>query len=676
MFKHSKYFYKMNLPLPNFYPWVFKKSVLFLLIWIGCSTVSVSAMLKLPHIFRDGMVLQRNEVITIWGWADKGQDITVKFRNLQKVVKTDESGKWKCDIGVFEAGGPYEMTISADTTWRLNDIHIGEVWLCSGQSNMQYTLDMLGIKTSKADFNSPYPIHFFNVQIETDLIPSRDIAGGLWQNLNEKSAGQLSGTAYYFAKHLQSKLNVPIGIVVSCLGATTVETWMSAEALLPLDAFKSTVELTLAPNKTKIELLKELAEFRIDWDKNYYLKSEGMKEKWYLPENMPKDWMEVKFPLLWEDLGYNHDGEVWFRQNFDCPCPSVGNQGVISLNQIDDYDRVWLNGTFIGESFGSRNFRSYFFPDSLLKEKDNLLVVRVFDVGGKGGVYTNAFWGNKILNGKWEMKMGDAIDLNNFPMPTVPNMSVFSHPTALYNANIAPLSAYKFKGVIWYQGESNADRAAEYGALFPSMIKDWRKLFNKPNLPFHFVQLANYGPIDSLAGPSTWAELRASQSEALNLPFTSLATAIDVGDALDIHPKDKETVGKRLAENALVQDYGLRMKVDAPKLVKSVFSGNGEAVLYFSSRFKPVASGIKINSFTSAGEDGQFFPANAILSGNKIFLKSKEVPNPKYVRFGWANNPGKWTLYGENGRPLLPFRTDRLPLLTAANIFKFDPFSF
>jgi sialate O-acetylesterase len=391
---------------------------------------------------------------------------------------------------------------------------------------------------------------------------------------------------------------------------------------------------------------------------------------------MPEDWKEVEVPLLWEDLGYDHDGEVWFRKKFDWPGAIKGDQQIINLNQIDDYDRVWLNGSFIGETFGSRNFRGYFFSSSLVKEKDNLLVVRVFDFGGKGGMYTNAFWGNPILTGKWEMKMGDAIDVNNFPIPTVPNMSVFSHPTALYNANIAPLSAYRFKGVVWYQGESNADRAVEYGALFPSMIKDWRKLFNKPNLPFHFVQLANYGPIDSLAGPSTWAELRASQSEALNLPFTSLATAIDVGDALDIHPKDKETVGKRLAENALVQDYGLRLKVDAPKLVKSVFSDNGEAVLYFSSRFKPVASGIKINSFTAAGEDGQFFPANAILSGNKIFLKSEKVLNLKYVRFGWANNPGKWALYGENGRPLLPFRTDRLPLLTAANIFKFDPFSF
>jgi sialate O-acetylesterase len=674
MFKHTKYFYKMNPHLPTFYPWFFKKSVLFLLIFIGCSTAS--AMLKLPHIFRDGMVLQRNEAITIWGWADKGEEVSVHFRNVHKVVKTDETGKWKCDIGVFAAGGPYEMTISSDTTWRLNDIYIGEVWLCSGQSNMQYTLDMLGIKTSKSDFNAAYPIHFFNVQIETDLIPSRDIAGGRWQNLNENSAGQLSGTAFYFAKHLQAKLNVPIGIVVSCLGATTIETWMSAESLLPLDAFKSTVEQTRAPNKTKSELLNDLARFRVQWDKDYYLNSKGMKEKWFESDNMPGDWKEVEVPLLWEDLGFDHDGEVWFRKKFDWPGAIKGDQQIINLNQIDDYDRVWLNGSFIGETFGSRNFRGYFFSSSLVKEKDNLLVVRVFDIGGKGGIYTNAFWGNPILTGKWEMKIGDKINANDFPKPIVPNMSVFSHPTALYNANIAPLSAYRFKGVIWYQGESNADRAVEYASLFPAMITDWRKLFNKPNLPFHFVQLANYGTEDSLGNPSNWAELRAAQASALTLPFTSLATAIDVGDALDIHPKDKESVGKRLAENALSQDYGFDMDVKSPQWMKTTFTSNGALMVHFSMPFKDIPKEDKLHSFLIAGSDGKFVKADAYLSKNKIKLSSPEVSKPKYIRFAWANNPGKWQLYGVNGKPLLPFRTDQFTLSTAKNFFQFDPFSF
>lgn len=666
----------MNLPQPTFHPWVFKKSVLFLLICIGCSTVSVSAMLKLPHIFRDGMVLQRNEVITIWGWADKGQDVNVKFRNVQKVVKTDEAGKWKCDIGPFPAGGPHELTISADISITVKNIFIGEVWLCSGQSNMQYTMDMLGAKTLKSDFNTDYPIHFYNVQIETDLIPSADIAGGNWQLLNENSAGNLSGTAFYFAKQLQAKLKVPIGIIVSCLGATTIETWMSAQALLPFEAFKPIVQQTMAPNKTKKDLLDDLTRFRVQWDKDYYLNTRGMKEKWFEYDNMPGDWKEVQVPLLWEDLGYDHDGEVWFRKKFDWPGAIKGDQQSISLNQIDDYDRVWLNGSFIGETFGSRNFRGYFFPSSLVKEKDNLLVVRVFDIGGKGGIYTNAFWGNPILTGKWEMKMGDKMNQNDFPKPVVPNMSVFSHPSALFNANIAPLTSYKIKGVIWYQGESNADRAVEYASLFPAMITDWRKWFNEPNLPFHFVQLANYGPEDSLGNPSNWAELRSAQATALTLPFTSLATAIDVGDALDIHPKDKESVGKRLADNVLSQDYGFNIDIKSPQLIKTIPTSDGALMVHFSTLFKKIPKDEKLHSFLIAGSDGKFVKADAYLSKNKIKLSSPLVSKPKYIRFAWANNPGKWQLYGVNGNPLLPFRTDQFTLSTAKNFFQFDPFSF
>lgn len=656
-----------------------KSKVKFLVLFLLCFFTagnSMFAALKLPAIFKDGMVLQRDEKITIWGWADKGASVSVSFHSMKQEVLASAEGKWIVEFGSFPAGGPYEMTISSDTTWRLNDIYIGEVWLCSGQSNMQYTLDMLGIKTSKSDFNSTYPIHFFNVQIETDLIPSRDIAGGRWQNLDEKSAGQLSGTAFYFAKHLQSKLNVPIGIVVSCLGATTIETWMSAQALLPFEAFRPIVQQTVAPNKTRKELLDDLARFRVNWDKDYYLNTKGMKEKWFESANMPGDWKEVEVPLLWEDLGYDHDGEVWFRKKFDWQGAIKGDQQIINLNQIDDYDRVWLNGSFIGETFGSRNFRGYFFSSSLVKEKDNLLVVRVFDVGGKGGIYTNAFWGNPILTGKWEMKIGDKINANDFPKPIVPNMSVFSHPSALFNANIAPLASYKIKGVIWYQGESNADRAVEYASLFPAMITDWRKWFNKPNLPFHFVQLANYGPQDTLGNPSNWAELRAAQASALTLPFTSLATAIDVGDALDIHPKDKETVGKQLAENALVQDYGFDMDVRSPQLMKTTFISNGALMVRFSTPFKDIPKEDRLHSFFIAGSDGKFVKADAYLSKNKIKLSSPEVPKPKYIRFAWANNPGKWQLYGVNGKPLLPFRTDQFTLSTAKNFFHFDPFSF
>ena len=652
-----------------------KLLVLFLLCFIIIGN-NLFAALKLPAIFKDGMVLQRDEKITVWGWADKGASVSISFNSLKQVVIASFDGKWTAELGPFPAGGPHELTISADISITVKNIFIGEVWLCSGQSNMQYTMDMLGAKTLKSDFNTDYPIHFYNVQIETDLIPSADIAGGNWQLLNENSAGNLSGTAFYFAKQLQAKLKVPIGIIVSCLGATTIETWMSAQALLPFEAFKPIVQQTMAPNKTKKDLLDDLTRFRVQWDKDYYLNTRGMKEKWFEYDNMPGDWKEVQVPLLWEDLGYDHDGEVWFRKKFDWPGAIKGDQQSVSLNQIDDYDRVWLNGSFIGETFGSRNFRGYFFPSSLVKEKDNLLVVRVFDIGGKGGIYTNAFWGNPILTGKWEMKMGDKMNANDFPKPVVPNMSVFSHPSALFNANIAPLTSYKIKGVIWYQGESNADRAVEYASLFPAMITDWRKWFSEPNLPFHFVQLANYGPEDSLGNPSNWAELRSAQAAALTLPFTSLATAIDVGDALDIHPKDKETVGKRLADNALSQDYGFNIDVKSPQLMKTSFTSDGALMVQFSIPFKKIPKGEKLHAFLIAGADGKFVKADAYLSKNKIKLSSPQVSKPKYIRFAWANNPGKWQLYGVNGNPLLPFRTDQFSLSTAKNFFQFDPFSF
>jgi len=636
-----------------------------------------SGEIWMPKIFSDGMVMQRNVPIPVFGKAKPRGKLMVIFGGLTYATQANADGDWRVDIGPFKEGGAYEMEVIGSEKLLFTDIYVGEVWLCGGQSNMQYTLDMLKLDET-ADQRSFYqPLRFFNVEVDWDVAVPDDIKGGEWQTVNSENVGSLSAVAYYFGRVLQDSLDVPIGLISSNLGATSIETWMSVDALRPFPQFDEVIQSSLSDGLPKAEMYQNLRDFRESWDSTHYLKGPGMSGQWYLPETSTTDWDTMEIPGLWQDQGLSdHHGAVWFRKDIDEWPTWFGDQPYVALNQIDDYDIVWLNGVKIGEGFGSRTWRRYDIPKELIKEKGNVLVVRVFDIGGKGGMYTNAFWGNEVLNGKWLFKPGLSIDPDTFPIPDVPNAGMFTHPSVLYNANIAPLAPYAIKGVIWYQGESNEYRGEEYAELLPAMIADWRNTWQLETLPFYIAQLANYRGLNPFPEQSLWAEIREAQFiTAQSDSLVGIATAIDIGDAVDIHPVNKKELARRMAWSALRHTYGFSHPPLSPEYRDSKI--NGDSIIISLETFDHSLTANKNPSiFQIAGSDRIFHPAKYILKDDQLKVFSPKVKTPEAVRYAWADNPGPLNIYNDKGLPLLPFRTDSWDLITKGNVFEYDPWGF
>ncbi len=649
------------------------------LILVLCCVLTYPGLceIQVARIFGDNMVLQRDTANLIWGWGDPREEVKLSIGNRSYEANVNGSGEWSIVIEPFAAGGPYTISVEGDNSITLNNVMFGEVWLCGGQSNMQYTLRMLGKDVNQIDnINNPLIRQFRNV-LDTDYLPKKDLKGGIWEEANENTVPDFSAVAYFFGKALYDSLKVPIGLINISLGATSIETWMSGDALKPFQQFRKLVDVIQTRNKNFDQLNEELKTFRKTWDKDYYLTGPGIEGEWYKPGIDTSDWKTITIPNFWEYDGLDHDGAVWFRKEFDLPDGFSEDSLLIHLNQIDDYDITWVNGVKVGETFGNRNFRNYTVTSDILKEKDNSLVVRVFDIGEVGGFHTSAFWGNPILLGEWRYKPGLGINKDDFPAPDVPNGSIFSYPTLLFNGNIAPVSKLSIKGAIWYQGESNVARAEEYTGLLPSLILDWRSAWGY-EFDFLVVQLANYGIEPGEPSESTWAELREAQMNALKVPSTYIAPAIDLGEADDIHPKNKEDVGYRLALGALATSYGSDMIPPNPAF-KS-FSVTGKEV---HIEFEGVGSGLitddkygYVRGFQIAGKDRKFYWARARLENDKIIVSGSEVDEPVAVRYAWSDNPGRLNIYNKEGLPLLPFRTDDWELSTSGKVYVDTPHQF
>jgi sialate O-acetylesterase len=653
------------------------KALLLMLLVLVVATIK--AEISLPQLFSDHVVLQRDVEVPIWGWASPEEAVTISIAG--QVIKTlaDKNGEWRLKLAPHPAGGPFEMIIKGQNTIVLKDILFGEVWLCTGQSNMQWTMKDFGIKPDSVLDNAT-DIRLFSIFFDIDYLPKKDVKKGWWQTATVGTVGGFSATAYLFGRYLQQHLKVPIGLISSNLGATSIETWMSAGALKSFPQFEATIRQNEASGKNFDQLNNDLKIFRQQWDTSYYFKNDpGITQNWQDPATDVSDWKTIEIPKLWEDAGLeNYDGSVWFRKEFDLPDGFTGDTYNIALNQIDDYDIAWVNGVKIGESFGCRNWRNYFFPSNILKPKGNVLVVRIFDVGGKGGMYTNAFWGNAILNGQWKYKPGVQIDANHFPKPTVANGSFFTHPSLLYNGGIAPLQPFAIKGAIWYQGESNATRAEEYATLLPTMIKDWRNHWGQGDFPFLVVQLANYYPEQATPNDSEWAELRAAQMSALTLPNTAIVTAIDIGDGNDIHPKNKQDVGIRLGLAALNVAYRENVIASGP-VFQSWKKKRNKAIVSFTDTGSGLVSKNKfgfVRGFAIAGADKKFYWATAYVDDDKVVVFSPKVRKPVAIRYNWADNPGGCDLYNVEGLPAFPFRTDNWPFFTKGKVYMYDENGF
>ena len=649
-----------------------QKLIIFLSFFL-ISTNTVHANIKLSRIFQSNMVLQRDRDCLIWGSADASEKLAVSFNGKTYKTIADKKGQWKITLPPQPAGGPYQIVLIGKNTITLDNVLFGDVWLCGGQSNMQFKMSEIGVKEPDSARNNNKNIRIFTVGLATDYKRQDTIKNGEWIVATNDTIKQFSAVAFFFGRYLQEKLHVPIGLISDNLGATAVEEWMGNEALQSFPQFTNYYNEFLAPNQSFKEITDAFEKEKPNWEKNSYLVNDpGLDQKWFLPETNVDDWKLIKTPGYWEDQGLaNYDGSVWYRREFELPATYKNEGYSINLGQIDDYAIAWVNGHKVGETFGSLNYANYQVPDSLLHKGSNTLVVRVFDAGGNGGMY-NQFW-NPSWSGEWKYKPGLKIDAQKFNRPRIVNADLFSSPGILFNGCIAPITNLSIKGVIWYQGESNASRAEEYKVLFPAFIQDWRKQFNQPNLPFLFVQLANYYAETEKPQEAEWAELRESQAAALALENTGMAVAIDIGEANDIHPKNKKDVGERLGVAALKNIYKIE-NLQTSLLFDHAKILNDSVQIFFKSSTDTLVSKDKygyLRGFSIAGNDHIFHWAKAFIKNNTVMVYSDKVLAPVAVRYGWSNNPGSLDLYNKQGLPAAPFRTDNWPGATAGHTFNY-----
>jgi sialate O-acetylesterase len=638
----------------------------FLFISAICLLIAgnISAQIKLPRLISDGAIFQRDTKLKIWGWASANENVSLTFKEKIYKTTTDGNGRWELTIPAQKAGGPFEMTLKGKNEIILHDILFGDVWVCSGQSNMELTMDRVKDKYSSVIASSE------NTNIRQFLVPDKydfknpqvDLESGDWLSANPKNLLQFSAVAYFFAKEIYEKEHVPIGLINSALGGSPVEAWMSEEALVPFPKLHDEL-IKFKDDKVIQEIENSDNQRSKDWYKELNSKDIGLSNspKWTDPKLNDSDWAEMNVPGFWADGALkNTNGVVWFRRKINVPKSLVGMSLRLWLGRIVDQDSVFVNGKFVGTTGYQYPPRKYAIGPSILNEGENTIVVRIINSGGKGGFVPNkpyfiASEKDTInLTGTWRYKLGTAMP------PLAGPTAIRWKPGGLYNKMIAPLLATSIKGVIWYQGESNASRAEEYRKSFPALIVNWREKWKQGEFPFLFVQLANFMDKKSEPSESDWAALRDAQLRTLSLPKTGMAVAIDLGEWNDIHPLNKLDVGHRLAVIAEHLAYNDKKIVySGPTYQSSKVNGNKVEISFSNIGSGLIAKdGGNLNYFSIAGADKKFVWAKAKIEGDKVVVWNDEVTNPVIVRYAWADNPDGANLYNKEGLPASPFTTE------------------
>ncbi|WDF59527.1 sialate O-acetylesterase [Flavobacterium sp. KACC 22758] len=642
----------------------------YLMVILLIFSVFVNANVKMPLLFSDGMVLQRDKQIPIWGFADADEKIEVHFNKQIQKTTADKNGKWTLNLKSEKAGGPFELIVIGKNKITIKNILVGEVWICSGQSNMEFQVfKTMNAEKEIADSNYPM-IRHFGVAQDLSGKPKDDLKAGKWETATKETVGNFTAVGYYFARKLYSELKIPIGIINTSWGGTNVETWTSREAFQNSPDFKAMIADVPTLNVDSISKLyaRQMKE-RVERIQGTPVSTEN--------ENVFKDltfndtnWGELHTPSLWENqpLG-DLDGVVWMRKTITLSADDIKNKAILSLSKIDDEDITYVNGIEVGKSIQYDLKRVYEIPINILKEGKNVIAVRIVDNSGGGGIYGEASdlkltLGSKNipLDGKWKFKV----------IVVKTSLSPNSYPSLLYNAMVNPLVPFAIQGVLWYQGEANVWRAKEYKKSFPLLIQDWRNKFKQGNFPFYFVQLSTF---DEFGGNSQkgsrWAELREAQSETLKLPNTGMAVTTDIGNAKDIHPTNKQDIGLRLAAIAMNNIYGKKQVYSGPVYKSQEIKGN-QIILTFDN----IGSGLstpnndELKGFEIAGADKVFHSAKAIIKDNKVIVSSDKVQNPAAVHYGWADDDTQINLFNKEKFPASQFRTDNWEMITAGEKYK------
>jgi len=654
----------------------FSKIILIVLVSTLGIVNSAEAKVILPSFFTDNMVLQQKTNVPFWGQGTVNSKVkvTTSWDKKTYVVQANTNGDWSVNLKTPSYGGPYTIMIDDGDKLLLKDILIGEVWLCSGQSNMEMPVEGWGkIKDFEMEAqNANYPqIRLLQAAHMDSAKPLKDlkIQHGGWQVCSPETIKDFSATAYFFARKIYREKHIPIGLIHSSWGGTYIEAWTSEEALKSIHDFDESL-INLSSEGGKESLQKKYDDEMKVWNSQMEKADKGMKAGdaiWASNEFNDSSWKSMTLPAFWENSGLDDfDGVVWFRKTITIP-ETMLNGDMQLQYYADDDDKLWVNGTYIAATSGYNIYRKYTIPANLLKKGENTIAIRVFDGSSGGGIYGNPtdmfLKGNGktiSMSGEWKYAIG--VNLGSLSSaPYLPQGQ--NRPTSLYNAMIHPLLKYQISGVIWYQGENNTERAQQYQTLFPLLINDWRKQFGHKDLPFFYVQLANYKKEKQQPETSSWAELREAQLKALQLPNTGMAVITDIGEAGDIHPKNKQDVGDRLARIALAKRYGVAIPYSGPLYKSYIKTGKAITVSFTYDDTIQAKGNSSLKGFSIAGADKIFHWATAKIEGNKVVVSSADVPDPIAVRYNWADNP-KGNLSNTSGLPASSFRTDNWPGIT------------
>ncbi|PPU78636.1 MULTISPECIES: sialate O-acetylesterase [Xanthomonas] len=625
---------------------------------LGLALVSplAAAQPTLPLLFGDGAVLQRDQPMPVWGWSTPKASITVSFDGKRATTQADAQGAWRLSLPAHTAGGPYVLSVQGDGgELQVRDVLVGDVWLASGQSNMEWPLAQASDgPQAVAAANDPQLRHF-KVPKSWSVQPEARLSGGDWKAATPANAGEFTAVGYFFAKELRASTGVPIGIINSSWGGSAIEAWMDA-ASLGLNATQNQGAIKAIQQRdaaAQAATGKRIARWpRVDGD----------MPQWREPDFDDRDWDSIPTSQQWEASGFDGmDGIAWYRTTFTLTAAQAKAGIALGVGQIDDSDITYVNGQQVGSTEKQWNLpRIYQVPAAALKAGVNHIAVRVEDLSGGGGMHgpdaqrfvqTND--GAKRALSGWKFR------------PAAVRVSLTDNknqlPTLLYNQMIHPLQPFPVKGVLWYQGETNANAsgAVKYREQFAAMIQQWRAERGQKTLPFLWVQLANFKAGGDKGELSPWALLRESQSKTLALPATGQAVIIDIGNPSDIHPTNKRDVGHRLALAARHVAYDETLVYSAPVFKRARFDGD-KAVLTFDLQGSAlqVRGGGAVQGLQIAGADQRFHPATAQIDGDRMTVRSEAVNAPVAVRYGWSENPDDANLINREQLPVSPFRTD------------------
>lgn len=651
-----------------------KRTILF---FLSLCSVSAFAKVELPALFSDNMVLQQQSAVPLWGKSKPNAGVSVlpSWSAQPGTTVADAGGRWRVTLATPAAGGPHTLTISdGDGELKLSNVMVGEVWLCSGQSNMEMPIAGWGrVNDYEQEVaRAQYPnIRLLQVEKQTNVRPQPDLSvqGGGWQVCSPATVAEFSATAYFFGRDLHQNLsNVPVGLINASWGGTVAEAWTSAQSLESMPDFAEA--LAAMKGKTSEDLREKYRNDSERWLRQLALADGGLRDDrllWAAPDLDDSGWSSMPLPGLWEENGLgNLDGVVWFRYTFDLPAGWKGKNLELSLAAIDDEDITCFNGVQVGATGGYNLPRRYRVSGKLVKQGKNVIAVRVMDTGGGGGLHGEAADMQLRIAGSrkaqpislaqaWKYKV--AVNLKSLPprpqSPDNPN-----RPSVLFNAMLHPLVPFTIRGAIWYQGEANADRAQQYRELLPLLIRDWRRQWGS-EFPFYFVQLASYLGTPSEPPLSAWAALREAQLNTLHVSSTGMAVTVDIGEVRDIHPKNKQDVGLRLALLARANTYGQQLTCSGP--LYSAYRVEDDKIRISFAHADgglKAKSGSQLRGFAIAGPDRKFHKAEVTIEGSEVVVRSPEVAFPVAVRYAWADSPNNANLCNAAGLPASPFRTD------------------